>query len=87
MSELDANARAIVSKVIVASPYGKLLGLVLESCEPDRVAVRLPYRTDVTTLGDTRRRTRHHHRLFALLPLRRPRRRPRRRRPRAPAWP
>jgi uncharacterized protein (TIGR00369 family) len=53
MSELDANARAIVEKVIVGSPYGRLLGLVLESSEPDRVVVRLPYRTDVTTIGDT----------------------------------
>ena len=53
MSELDANARAIVEKVIVASPYGRLLGLALESAEPDRVVVRLPYRTEVTTVGDT----------------------------------
>ncbi len=53
MSELDANARAIVEKVIVGSPYGRLLGLRLETCEPDRVVVRLPYRTDVTTIGDT----------------------------------
>jgi uncharacterized protein (TIGR00369 family) len=53
MSELDENARAIVEKAIVTSPYGKLLGLVLESCEADRVAVRLPYRAEVTTLGDT----------------------------------
>jgi len=53
MSDLDANARAIVERVIVGSPYGRLLGLVLESCEPDRVVVRLPYRADVTTIGDT----------------------------------
>ena len=53
MSDLDANARAIVEKVIVGSPYGRMLGLVLESCEPDRVVVRLPYRSDVTTLGNT----------------------------------
>ena len=53
MSDLDASARAIVEKVIVGSPYGRLLGFVLEACEEDRVAVRLPYRTDVTTVGDT----------------------------------
>jgi uncharacterized protein (TIGR00369 family) len=53
MSELDANARAIVEKAIVASPYGCLLGLTLESCEVDRVVVRLPFRNEVTTLGDT----------------------------------
>lgn len=53
MSELNANARAIVEKAIVASPYCRLLGVVLESCAPDRVAVRLPYRAELTTLGDT----------------------------------
>ena len=52
MSELDASARAIVEKAIVGSPYGRLLGLALESAEPDRVVVRLPYRGEVTTLGD-----------------------------------
>ena len=35
------------------SPYGKLLGFSLVSAEPDRVRVRLPYRVEVTTLGDT----------------------------------
>jgi uncharacterized protein (TIGR00369 family) len=53
MSEFDAKARAIVEKAIVASPYGKLLGLVLEACAEDRVSVRLPYRAELTTLGDT----------------------------------
>jgi uncharacterized protein (TIGR00369 family) len=53
VTDPDANVRAIVERAIVGSPYGRLLGLVLESAEPDRVAVRLPYRTDVTTLGDT----------------------------------
>jgi uncharacterized protein (TIGR00369 family) len=43
----------LVERVIVGSPYGRLLGLVLESCETDRVVVRLPYRDEVTTLGDT----------------------------------
>ena len=52
-ADLDANAISIVEKVIVDSPYGRLLGLVLESCEPDRVVVRLPYRKELTTLGDT----------------------------------
>jgi len=53
MGDLDPRARAIVERAIVASPYGRLLGLVLEACEEDRVAVRLPYRDEVTTLGDT----------------------------------
>jgi uncharacterized protein (TIGR00369 family) len=45
--------RELVEKVIVGSPYGQLLGLVLDSCEADRVVVRMPYRDEVTTLGDT----------------------------------
>jgi len=53
MADLDPKARAIVERAIVASPYGTLLGVVLEACEEDHVAVRLPYRTEVTTLGDT----------------------------------
>ena len=53
MADLDPAARALVERAIVASPYGRLLGLVLEACEEDRVALRLPYRDEVTTLGDT----------------------------------
>jgi|SRR5262245_7078542 len=53
MADLDPAARALVERAIVASPYGRLLGLVLEACEEDRVAIRLPYRDEVTTLGDT----------------------------------
>src|SRR5687768_18609559 len=53
VTDLEANARALVEKAIVASPYGRLLGLVLEAAAEDHVVVRLPYRTDVTTLGDT----------------------------------
>ena len=53
MSALPEIVRQIVEGAIVESPFGKLLGLALESVEPDRVRVRLPYRVDVTTLGDT----------------------------------
>ncbi len=53
MSELGDGAKALVEKAIVGSPYGQLLGLVLESCEADHVVVRLPYRSEVATLGDT----------------------------------
>lgn len=37
---------------IVGSPFGKLVGLVTDRVEPGEVWVRLPYRTDVTTVGD-----------------------------------
>lgn len=53
MSALPDNVVKLVDGAIVRSPYGRLLGLALESAEADRVRVRLPYRVDVTTLGDT----------------------------------
>ena len=53
MSALPEAVRQLVDLAIVRSPYGKLLGLELASAEPDRVLVKLPYRVDVTTLGDT----------------------------------
>jgi uncharacterized protein (TIGR00369 family) len=53
MSALPDSVRELVDAAIVRSPYGKLLGLELVSAEPDRVRVKLPYRVDVTTLGDT----------------------------------
>ena len=53
MSSLPDSVRQLVEIAIVRSPYGKLLGFELVSAEQDRVRVRLPYRADVTTLGDT----------------------------------
>lgn len=44
---------ATLEKLIVKSPYGELLGLELVDAEEDRVRVRLPYRDQVTTIGDT----------------------------------
>jgi uncharacterized protein (TIGR00369 family) len=43
---------AIVRGAIADSPLGKLLGIVVETVEVDRVRVRLPFRTEVTTVGD-----------------------------------
>lgn len=42
----------VLQSTIVGSPLGALLGLRLESAEVDRVRVRLPFRPEVTTLGD-----------------------------------
>ncbi len=53
MPALPDSVRELLEAAIVRSPYGKLLGLELASAEPDRVCVRLPYRAEVTTLGDT----------------------------------
>ena len=53
MSEpLSDEIGATIERFIVRSPYGALLGLRGESVEPDRVRVRLPFRPDVTTLGE-----------------------------------
>jgi uncharacterized protein (TIGR00369 family) len=42
----------LVTRAIVQSPYGRLLGVECEKVEVDQVAVRLPFRNDVTTIGD-----------------------------------
>jgi uncharacterized protein (TIGR00369 family) len=42
----------VVRDVIVDAPLGRLLGLTLVDAAADRVAVRLPFRSDVTTVGD-----------------------------------
>ncbi|MEO6027727.1 MAG: PaaI family thioesterase [Candidatus Binatia bacterium] len=46
------QARSVVEGFIVGSPYGKHLGIVMESVEADRVCLRLPYREALTTIGD-----------------------------------
>jgi uncharacterized protein (TIGR00369 family) len=53
MSEpLDDEVRSTIEQRIVASPYGKLLGLTATEVAEDRVRVRLPFRPDLTTLGE-----------------------------------
>jgi len=44
--------RKQLEAAIVASPYGRLLDLQCEEIEEDRVCVRLPYRAEVTTVGN-----------------------------------
>src|SRR4051794_18618786 len=44
--------RNLVEGFIVGSPYGRLLGVVAEAIEIDRVRFRLPYRETLTTIGD-----------------------------------
>ncbi len=46
------QVRSLVEGFIVGSPYGKLLGVVSETIETDRVRFRLPYRESLTTIGD-----------------------------------
>ena len=49
---LDPGISSAIERLIVASPYAAHLGLRCERVEEDRVRVRLPFRRDVTTLGD-----------------------------------
>ena len=46
------QVRSLVEGFIVGSPYGRLLGVVSEAIEVDRVRMRLPYRDAITTIGD-----------------------------------
>jgi uncharacterized protein (TIGR00369 family) len=42
----------LVRGAIVRSPLGGLLGMGVESIERDHVRIRLPFRSEVTTVGD-----------------------------------
>ena len=46
------DIRQLLERAIVASPYGRLLGVACDAVEEDRLCVRLPYRGDLTTVGD-----------------------------------
>lgn len=49
---LASEQTTMIEEGIVLSPFGRLLGLGVEEVATDRVRVRLPYRSDVTTLGE-----------------------------------
>ncbi len=53
MGELAAAVVALVDKGIVKSPYGTLLGMELVEATEGCVQVKLPFRPDLTTYGDT----------------------------------
>ncbi|MGH6692429.1 MAG: hotdog fold thioesterase, partial [Gammaproteobacteria bacterium] len=46
------QTRKLVAGAIAGSPFGQKLGIVCEEIERDRVRMRLPFRNDVTTVGD-----------------------------------
>ncbi|MBS1104657.1 MAG: hypothetical protein H6Q91_159 [Deltaproteobacteria bacterium] len=46
------DIRLLVERGIVASRYGRLLGVACDLVEESRVRIRLPYRAEVTTVGD-----------------------------------
>ncbi len=43
--------RSLIEAAIVASPYGRLLGLGCEEVREDLVRLRMPFRPDLTTIG------------------------------------
>jgi uncharacterized protein (TIGR00369 family) len=43
---------ALIRELIVGAPLAKLLGMSVEALEPERVAVRMSFRPEITTYGD-----------------------------------
>ncbi|MDJ0786012.1 MAG: PaaI family thioesterase [Myxococcota bacterium] len=52
MSSLDAGIATLIEKGIVASPFGQLVGLAADAIAEDHVRVRMPYRPEITTVGE-----------------------------------
>ena len=52
MEALPDEVVGAIEKFIVGAPYGALLGLRSVAVERDRVRVALPFRPEVTTLGE-----------------------------------
>jgi uncharacterized protein (TIGR00369 family) len=53
MQPLGEENRGLIDHFIIGAPLGRLLGLELLDAGVDEVHVRLPWRTEVTTVGDT----------------------------------
>jgi uncharacterized protein (TIGR00369 family) len=49
---LDARIRGAIESLIVGSPFGGLIGLRCEAIAVDHVRLRLPFRREVTTVGE-----------------------------------
>ena len=47
-----SSMEPLVREIIVGAPFGKLLGMSVEDLEPERVAVRMSFRPEITTYGD-----------------------------------
>ncbi len=53
MAQLSEEIISLLTRLIVESPYSGLLALELVEAEEDCVSLRMPFRSEVTTLGDT----------------------------------
>src|SRR5262245_19714583 len=49
---LPSEITETIAKFIVASPFGTQLGLHAEALEEDHVRLRLPFRPELTTVGE-----------------------------------
>ena len=49
---LDDHTRSVLDTMIVQNALGKLMGFILDEAHVDRVGIRLPYREEITTMGD-----------------------------------
>ena len=47
-----SSLEPLVREIIVGAPFGKLLGMSVEDLEPERVAVRMSFRPEITTYSD-----------------------------------
>ncbi len=47
-----SSLEPLIRECIVGAPFGRLVGLSVEALEPDRVAIRMPFRPEITTFGD-----------------------------------
>lgn len=53
VAELPDEIVTLLNRLIVKSPFGELLGLELVDAAEDCVRLRLPFRSELTTLVDT----------------------------------
>ena len=49
---MASDLEPVLRDAIVGSPLGRLLGMELVDAADDRVRVRLPFRAEVTTVGE-----------------------------------
>jgi uncharacterized protein (TIGR00369 family) len=47
-----SSLEPLIREFIVGGPMGKLLGMSVEALEPERLAVRMSFRPEITTYGD-----------------------------------
>ena len=52
VTRMALEPKDIIAQHIVQAPMAKLLGVRLEEFAPDLVRVRLPFRSELTTIGD-----------------------------------